>query len=393
MTKRVKKTGGVVCTVLPVFFLLVSLCVPVFGEEIHEAAGKGDLETVKMLLQKDAERVNAKTRYGRTPLHNAARFGHKEVVELLLAKDAELNPKDRAGDTPLDLANLYEHNGIVRLLKEKGGRSTPLGDPEVRKLSQTVYRITFPYSLRTNIVVSAGADGVLLIDSGFLRTAKKLNAAVRELGKGDVKTIINTHGHGDHTGGNAYFKDRAAIFLSSDLDRMVSEGIVSRGKGGIKGRSGKTFDTYYTMSFNGEEIRLIPSPGAHSNQDLLIHFTGSGVVHMGDLLLSQSFPAVGRSVVKYMEILEKAIDIFPRDSTFISGHGRDCTMEDVKAYQNMLLTSIEMVQKGMKDGKSAKQMQKEKVLKAYESYDTFLDWLTTEYWIGAVYASYKNKIK
>ena len=111
---------------------------------------------------------------------------------------------------------------------------------------------------------------------------------------------------------------------------------------------------------------------------------------MGDLLISESFPSVGENVVEYMELLERIIDIFPADTTFISGHGKDSLMEDVKNYQKMLLTTIEIVRNQMKSGKSIEQMRTEKVLKDYETWNTFIPFLSTDYWIQAVYNSYKN---
>ena len=111
---------------------------------------------------------------------------------------------------------------------------------------------------------------------------------------------------------------------------------------------------------------------------------------MGDLLISQSFPSIGPRVKEYMNLLEKIIDVFPGDTKFISGHGRDLSMEGFLDYQKMLLTTIEIVKNGMEEGKSVEDMQKERVLKDYESYNTFLQGLDTNYWIGAIYQSMKN---
>jgi glyoxylase-like metal-dependent hydrolase (beta-lactamase superfamily II) len=145
------------------------------------------------------------------------------------------------------------------------------------------------------------------------------------------------------------------------------------------------------MDFNGEEIKLIPCAGIHSDADLIIYLTDSGVVHMGDLLISESFPSVGENVVEYMELLERIIDIFPADTIFISGHGKDYTLKDVKNYQRMLLTTIEIVRNHMKAGKSVMQMRREKVLKDYDTWSTFIVFLNTDYWVQAVYNSYKNR--
>lgn len=113
---------------------------------------------------------------------------------------------------------------------------------------------------------------------------------------------------------------------------------------------------------------------------------------MGDLLISQSFPSIGPRVKEYMDLLEKIIDVFPGDSKFISGHGRDLSMEGFLDYQKMLLMTIEIVKNGMEEGKSVEDMQKERVLKDYESYNTFLPGLDTNYWISTVYQSMKSEI-
>ena len=123
--------------------------------------------------------------------------------------------------------------------------------------------------------------------------------------------------------------------------------------------------------------------------DLIIYFTESGVVHMGDLLLTQSFPAVGPRVKKYLEILDWVIGEFPPSTIFIGGHGRDYSMEDVKDYRKMLTDTIRIVQKGMKAGKTVEDMKKEDVLKDYQSWGVFLEFLNTDYWITSIHDSYK----
>lgn len=388
----------VICKKAIVLFIafsafLLFLFASIWADEIHDAARKGDLAKVKELLEKDPKLVNAKDERESTPLHFAASRGHKEIVELLVAKGADVNAKNDMGYSPLDWAMEYGKTEIIQLLKSKGAQQTPVQNPDVFPLSESVSRIVFPYHMHTNIGASIGPDGILLIDTGFSKQCvDKLRAKLKEIGNGDIKYIINTHHHGDHTAGNSIGNDRTILIRYQDLDQMLSEGVIVKGKEPIKGRTGKTFETYYIMQFNGEEIRIIPYPGVHSDTDLIIYFTEPKVVHMGDLLLSQSFPAVGRNVVEYMELLEKVLDIFPADTTFISGHGRDSTFEDVKDYQKMLLTTIEIVKKGMKKGKSINDLQKEKVLKDYEVWGTFLTFLDTNYWIGAIYRSYEDKM-
>ncbi len=253
---------------------------------------------------------------------------------------------------------------------------------KVVKFSDHVYRITIDYDLRPNIGISAGADGILLVDTGHKEVAGELLAAISQIKKGDVRYIINTHSHGDHTGGNKACGESAVVIGYDDLDLLVSEGVLKRDD---------ESNNIYAFDFNGEEIRIIPSPGAHSDQDLIVYFTESGVVHMGDLLLTQSFPAVGPRVKKYLEILDWIIGKFPKDTKYIGGHGRDYTLGDVKEYRKMLMDTIKIVQKGMQEGKSVEDMKKEDVLKDYKSWGVFLEFLDTDYWISSIKDSYKNE--
>lgn len=262
-------------------------------------------------------------------------------------------------------------------------------EDKVVKLSDRVYMVTIEYSLRPNIGVSAGPDGILLVDTGHKEGAARLKSILKKIGKGNVGYIINTHPHGDHAGGNEACGKNATVIGYRDLDKKVADGPLSIGKGPLKGRSGRGFEKYYAMRFNGEEIRIIPSPGAHSRYDLIIYFIDSGVVHMGDLLLTQSFPAVGPRVRDYLEILDTVIDVFPEDTKFIGGHGRDYSLEDVRKYKKMLQTTIEIVRKEMNAGKSVQEMKDAKILKKWESWGEFLTFLNTDTWIESIYESYK----
>ena len=252
----------------------------------------------------------------------------------------------------------------------------------VVKFSDHVYRITLDYGLRPNIGVSVGPDGILLVDTGHQEVAGELLAAVNQITEGDVRYIINTHPHGDHAGGNKTCGGNAVVIGYDDLEQRVLEGVL---------KQGEESHPYYAMDFNGEEIRIIPSPGAHSSKDLIIYFTQSGVVHMGDLLLTQSFPAVGPGIKRYLEILEWTVKIFPQNTKFIGGHGRDYTMIDVEDYRKMLEETIKIVRKGIKMGKSVDDLKNEDVLKDYKSWGVFLDFLDTDYWITSICDSFKNE--
>jgi len=258
----------------------------------------------------------------------------------------------------------------------------------VVKLPGAITRITLNYGLCPNIGVSVGSEGLLLVDTGHRSAAPKLLEVVNNMG-GPVKYIINTHPHGDHAGGNEIFSDDVVVIRHDNLLDMTSQGIVVSHTIPISGNSGLKFEACYALFFNGEEIKIIPSPGVHSNGDLIIYFTGSGVVHMGDLLLTESFPAVGGNVKEYLQILDKALDIFPSDTIFIGGHGREFTIEDIRQYRKMVDTTIEIVTSNMRAGKSLEEMQADNILNEFEKWGLFLEFLNTDKWIEFIFKSYR----
>ncbi len=358
---------------------------------LHYAAGMGYKEIADLLISRGAE-LNSGTTDGSTPLHYAANIGNSEIIRGLIEKGADINRRNTYGLTPLDLASDFDRTEAAQLIVSKGGVSSPIDDPEVVRLSDSVSSILFPKGNQTNLVISAGDDGILLVDTGFSRRAEaKLRAVIFGLGNGKVKYILNTHLHQDHVANNSIGGESAAIINHPNLEKLASEGHLVRAEEPLKGQAGQTIQSSYSMAFNGEEIRLIPYPGVHSEADLIVYFTDSGVAHLGDLLLSESFPSVGAKVVEYMRLLEKVIDIFPPGTVFISGHGRNSTWKDVGNYQKMLVSSIEIVKNHMKAGKSVQEMRREDVLKDFKKWNSFISFLDTDYWIEAVYNSYKDK--
>jgi len=263
-----------------------------------------------------------------------------------------------------------------------------LEEAAVVPLTENLYRITFPYSLRTNIAVCVGADGILLVDTGFQETAEVLNSLIHKLGEGEVEYIINTHLHGDHVSGNWICGKNATMVDYEILEECMSYGFIFPGNGDLEGKLAESFGVYYSLNFNGEKIQIIPCPNIHSKADLLVYFSKSGVIHMGDLLLTQSFPAVGNRVKEYMDFLDTIEHVFPRDTTFIAGHGREFTMEELKDYRRILQTTIDIVLKEMCAGKNLEQIQKAQVLKEWESWGEFLTFLDCDTWIEFIFSSY-----
>ncbi len=127
-----------------------------------------------------------------------------------------------------------------------------------------------------NIALSVGEDGILMVDAQFAELAPRIEAAVAEISKGDLKFLLNTHYHGDHTSGNPAFGDRVPIIAQHNVRRRLADEAP-------EGWPVITFEEGLSIHFNGEEIVARHYPTAHTDGDVLVHFTGSNVVHIGDL--------------------------------------------------------------------------------------------------------------
>jgi len=258
-------------------------------------------------------------------------------------------------------------------------------------LSANMFRIASASIVSVNLLAFTGRDGILLVDTGEEYPNWQLESILKKHKPAGVKYIINTHLHDDHTGGNDALGKKAAVMNFANLAQWARKGVLSPGKGELKGRTGKSFAGYYRLAFNGEDIFIIPAAGAHSEADVIVYFKGSGVVHLGDLLISDSFPLLFGDVNRYQEILEKVIDIFPPQVKFVAGHGRDYTMAELKNYYKMITDTRRIVEKEFKAGKSIQAVMDANVLKKWESYGNAFPVVRTIDWIAAIHQAYLQK--
>jgi glyoxylase-like metal-dependent hydrolase (beta-lactamase superfamily II) len=238
-----------------------------------------------------------------------------------------------------------------------------------------------------NIGATVGSDGVALIDDQFAPLAPKIQAALRELSPKPVHFVINTHWHGDHTGGNPIFAETATIMAHLNVRKRL----ISGGKTPFiefppvtgKALPVVTFEQGLSLWWNGEEIRAIHPGIGHTDGDSVIWFTQSNVVHMGDDYFAGMFPFVdlssGGSVTKLIESLDVILGQIPADAKVIPGHGPVTGVAELRGYRGMLDGVVAAVRKGLASGKTVEQMQKEKVLAPWEDWgkgfvkaDTFL---------------------
>ncbi len=252
-----------------------------------------------------------------------------------------------------------------------------------------------------NIGVSVGPDGILIVDDQFAPLAEKIKAALKTLGEGKLKFVLNTHYHGDHTGGNVVFGPDAPIIAQTNVRKRLSEEQKSKFFNRTTPPSPKealpviTFDQAVSVFFNGEEIKVIHFPHGHTDGDSVIFFTGSNVVHMGDDFFNGRFPVVDLEAGGDVEGMTNNVGgIVERLSKvpgvkIIPGHGPLSDVEGLKAFHRMLVETTDIVRKRMAAGKTLEQIKAEGLPEEWKPWGS--GFIKTDLWITLVYNSLSAK--
>ena len=250
-----------------------------------------------------------------------------------------------------------------------------------------------------NIGVSVGPDGILIVDDQFAPLADKIKAALKTLGEGKLKFVLNTHYHGDHTGGNIAFGPDAPIIAQTNVRKRLSEEQKSKFFNRTTPASPKealpviTFDNAVSVFFNGEEIKVIHFPHGHTDGDSVIFFTGSNVVHMGDDFFAGRFPVVdleaGGDVEGMTKNIADIISKLPAGVKIIPGHGALSDADGLKSFHNMLVQTTDIVRKRMAAGKTLDQIKAEGLPEEWKTWGT--GFIKTDLWLTLVYTSLSAK--
>jgi cyclase len=233
-----------------------------------------------------------------------------------------------------------------------------------------------------NISVSAGDDGILLIDDGLPGVGPKLKAKVATMSAKPIRFVLNTHWHGDHTGGNAFFGGAGPLIVAQDnvRKRMSAEQAIEMGGQKVKIPPSPaaalpvvTFAEDATIHFNGDDIHAIHMPPAHTDGDVIVHFQKANVIHAGDVFINHGHPIVDiANGGKFQGLIESAARILKLcdDKTqIIPGHGPVGTKADVAAYQKMLTQMRDKVAKLVKAKKTLDQIKAAKPLAEWDRLD------------------------
>ncbi len=218
-----------------------------------------------------------------------------------------------------------------------------------------------------NIAVSAGPDGVILIDDQYAPMTEKITAAVAKLSEKPVRFVLNTHWHGDHSGGNENLGKGGALIVAHDnvRERMSTEQFhkifdrhtPASAPGALPV---VTFTEAVTFHLNGEEIRATHVEHAHTDGDAIVRFVNANVVHMGDTYFNGMYPFIdvpsGGSIDGMIAAVRGVLADVDDATKIIPGHGPISNRSELKAYLSILEKTRANVARLMGQGKSLEEI-------------------------------------
>jgi glyoxylase-like metal-dependent hydrolase (beta-lactamase superfamily II) len=254
----------------------------------------------------------------------------------------------------------------------------------LQAITEGVYMLT---GAGGNIGVTTGTDGTLIIDDQFAPLADKIAAALTKLGGDRPRLVLNTHFHGDHTGGNAAF-GRTGVIIAHD---NVRARLMSQGNLPASALPVVTYADAVTIHFNGDELALMHLPQGHTDGDTMVWFKKANVLHMGDQLFNGAFPYIdlggGGTVDGYIKNLRSVISEMPADITIIPGHGPIADIAAVAECLRVIEGTRQIIVSGVSAGRSDAEIA--------EDLSAFDDWgqgfINTARWISIIKADHARR--
>ena len=239
---------------------------------------------------------------------------------------------------------------------------------EAQEVANGIYMLT---GRGGNLGLSVGEDGVFLIDDQFAPLTDKILAAIREITTEPVRFVLNTHWHGDHTGGNENLGNAGALLVAHEnvRARLSIDQVLERVGRPVSEQPAApegawpvvTFTEDVTFHLNGDDLHAFHVEHAHTDGDAIVHFRKANVVHMGDTFFLGRFPfidtATGGSIDGLIAAAGKALSVMDAETRIIPGHGSLAGRDDLRSYRDGLKAIRDRVSEMIEAGRSLNEIQ------------------------------------
>jgi len=232
-----------------------------------------------------------------------------------------------------------------------------------------------------NIAVLSGPDGNIMVDAQFADLSDKILTAVGSISDAPIKFLINTHYHGDHTGGNENLHDAGALIIAHEKvrNRLSNDQNIAAFNKIVKAKPEGfwpdiTYDSGMNIFLNDQSLQLLHFDNAHTDGDSFVFFSDLNVLHMGDVFFNKRFPyidlASGGSVEGYINAVKAALMLIDEETIIIPGHGELADKNDLKDFLFTIEEMLSRVSTAMADGKSYEEIQEMNLYEDFQSWGT-----------------------
>ena len=253
------------------------------------------------------------------------------------------------------------------------------------------------------IGVLSGPDGVLMVDAQFAPLGDKIVAAIKQISDGRIRLLVNTHVHGDHTGGNENIAKQGAIIMARGnlRTRLAKPAPQANGQPGVPAPPLAlpivTYDAPVTVHMNGEDVQLVPVPVAHTDGDTMVYFPNANVIMTGDFYRSTGYPNIDRANGGTMNGMlagfEAILKLGRADTKIIPGHGATVDKAAVAAHRDMMIAVRDKVAALVRQNKTQADVIAAKPTADFDTKVTGATPMTAERFVGQLYQEIKTSAK
>lgn len=246
-----------------------------------------------------------------------------------------------------------------------------------------------------NVGLSVGEDGAFLVDDQYAPLTDQIRAAIAAQTDAPVRFVVNTHWHGDHTGGNEHMGEAGAIIVAHEnvRERMSTEQFIEAFGETVAASPEAalpvvTFTDGVTFHWNGDEIRVFHVDSAHTDGDVVIHFIGANVIHAGDTYFNGAYPFIdvssGGRLGGLIAAADRLLEIAGEQTRIIPGHGPLSGRAELAAYRDVLIAARERIGTMVADGMSRESVVAATPMSAYDA-TWGAGFMKPDVWVGIVY--------